>query len=195
MAYENKAHELAQAVCNALGGDWHPNQPSDDSMYDRSADLIGADGAQLHLSLTWAGKGKIHICGSDRAVIGTANTPYGIKLPSINVSDTKTPEQIAKDIKRRLLPEYGPVLAEIKARWQSQLDFEAGVNATQDAIIGMSGGKRSTQDSGRIYGVRGPSIEVTSPDSIKVTYLYLTLNQYKRMKEALPELWQEEDES
>jgi hypothetical protein len=41
---------------------------------------------------------------------------YGHKHPEINVSDQKTPEQIARDIERRLMPEYTKELQEVVDR-------------------------------------------------------------------------------
>ena len=38
---------------------------------------------------------------------------YRSKSPSINVSETKTPEQIARDIEKRLLPAYLPELEKV----------------------------------------------------------------------------------
>jgi hypothetical protein len=61
-------------------------------------------------------EGKIHV-SSDLPKNAKGETPYvsgygqlGKRMPSINVSFDKTPQQIAKNIERRLLPEYLSIL-------------------------------------------------------------------------------------
>jgi hypothetical protein len=188
---------LAQAICDALGNGWHPSPRDPEAIYDRQSYLIGDDGAQLYISSTWAGKDKLYISGSEWGVVPKSDkVPYGIKMPSIQVSDTKTPEQIARDIKRRLLPEYAPVLTTLKQKYQEQIDYAAALVASKEEVLAIAGGsknKREYQPEMQYY-YNGPGIEVTSPDSIRVNYLYLTVDQYRRMKEAIPELWKRGDE-
>lgn len=54
---------------------------------------------------------KLHISGAFPTTIkGEPGYYYGNSQSSINVSDSKTPKQIARDIERRLLPVYLPEL-------------------------------------------------------------------------------------
>jgi hypothetical protein len=193
----DNVQNLAQAICDALGNGWHTSPPNPDAIYDRQSYLIGSDGAQLDISSTWAGNHKLYIAGSEWGVVPKSDkVPYGIKMPSIQVSDTKTPEQIAKDIKRRLLPEYAQVLATLKQKYQEQVDYASALVASKEEVLAIAGGSKHKREyeSEVQYRFNGPSIEVTSPDSIRVTYLYLTVDQYRRMKEAIPELWKRGDE-
>lgn len=188
----DNVQNLAQAICDALGNGWHTSPRDPEAIYDRQTYLIGDDGAQLYISGTWAGKNKLHIAGSEWGTVPKSDkVPYGIKMPSIQVSSTKTPEQIAKDIKRRLLPDYGIVLAELKQKYQEQVNYASALVACKEEVLAIAGGSKHKREHEpeTQYCYNGPSIEVTSPDSIRVTYLYLTVDQYRRMKEAISELW------
>ena len=105
--------EIIAEVGECLSGIWEiiPN-PEGWPMGARLAD------PDLHASLYLSSReGKIHV-STDLPKDAKGEIPYvpgygqiGKRMPSINVSFDKTTEQIAKDIERRLMPEYMGILA------------------------------------------------------------------------------------
>jgi hypothetical protein len=123
--------ELAQEIAQALGPDWRFSTKFDaEDAQDRKpwrSRIDGPDSQALFLSNTWGPKGMLHVSG---------RTPDGIDhqtqvsigtLPSINISLTKTPEQMAKDISRRLLPEYQAFLAKLFEQHRKDSEYKCGV--------------------------------------------------------------------
>ena len=104
--------EMIAGVGEHLAGNWDilPNPEE----WPMGAHLVDHD---LHASLYFNHhEGKLHV-SSDLPKDAKGEIPYvegygqlGKRMPSINTSFNKTPEQIAKDIERRLMPEYMDVL-------------------------------------------------------------------------------------
>lgn len=61
----------------------------------------------------YGNEGKITISGSYPHDCHGQLSTYGLKKPSISCSDSKTPEQIARDIQKRFLPDYMEDLAKV----------------------------------------------------------------------------------
>lgn len=59
-----------------------------------------------------------------------------VPAPLIAFSITKTPEQIAKDIQKRFLPDYIARLEKVRARIASTNDYDTRTNNTLAAILG-----------------------------------------------------------
>ncbi len=57
---------------------------------------------------------------------GQTQTAYNFKWPEITVAMSKPAEKIARDIKSRLLPEYGTALKDVLARIESSNKYSAG---------------------------------------------------------------------
>jgi len=119
--------DLSFAVAPLLPGKWTPEpaggaEDADDLRWKRSrGELTNENGAQVHLSYD-SYKKRIHVgCVFPRDDHNSAfGPPYGTPAPSITVSPLKTAEQVAKDIKRRVLPEYLPLWTaaiENKNKW------------------------------------------------------------------------------
>ena len=71
---------------------------------------------------TWGAKGRITISGCyPRAEDG--RRPYGTESHEITVTEKKTPQQIAKEIERRLLPKYLPDLEKAVKQIQEHEDY------------------------------------------------------------------------
>jgi hypothetical protein len=137
-------------------------------------------------------EGKIHV-SSDLPKNAKGETPYvtgygqlGKRMPSINVSFDKTPQQIAKDIERRLLPEYLPVLEKAV---EQIADSDAYYNKTESfaeeiaRIVGVEA-KGNTVDFYRskypVFGEKHGKAEVHD-DEVSLE-LRLT---YEMMKDVL----------
>lgn len=101
-------------IIAALPGDWDA-EPVGDEYEDTGFTLIREDGLKLWFSGPgWSHKGKFHVSfsaprGIDGRSIGDIYEGTGsgwkqFRPESMNVSETKTGQQIAKDIVRRVLP-------------------------------------------------------------------------------------------
>ena len=110
--------ELIAGVGEHLAGNWEiiPN-PKEWPMGAHLKD------PELHASLYFNHhEGKIHV-STDLPRDAKGEIPYvegygqlGKRMPSINISFSKTPQQIADDIERRLMPEYMDILMKALAR-------------------------------------------------------------------------------
>jgi hypothetical protein len=115
-----KLHEIATKVAALLPG--FTVKPSrDDAMPSErlSNVIVHTDGREIYFTDPWPRNGKVHISAS--LPNGWYNhKPYNSKLPSINVGAERGAETIAKEIIRRVLPEYDVIFAETKARVEAQ---------------------------------------------------------------------------
>jgi hypothetical protein len=110
--------ELIADVGEHLAGNWEIIPNPDD--WPMGAHLVDHD---LHADLYFNHhEGKIHV-SSDLPKDAKGEIPYvegygqlGKRMPSINTSFNKSPEQIAKDIVRRLMPEYMDILMKALSR-------------------------------------------------------------------------------
>ena len=110
--------EMIAGVGEHLAGNWDilPNPEE----WPMGAHLVDHD---LHAILYFNHhEGKLHV-STDLPKDAKGEIPYvegygqfGKRMPSINTSFNKTPEQIARDIERRLMPEYMDVLMKAMAR-------------------------------------------------------------------------------
>jgi hypothetical protein len=119
-------------VATYLPGSWNSN------LIVATNSLIRSDGLTLTVRDSYSQRGKLHISFS-RPVNGSGCSPDiwaplnagRIQNPSINVSNTKTAVQVAKDIVRRLLPEAERVF-KLANEAINQADTEA---ARKEALI------------------------------------------------------------
>ncbi len=192
---EKSLRELAQEVAQALGPDWKLSTRFDEEdAQDRKpwrSRIEGPESQALFLSNTWGPKGMLHVSGW---------TPDGIShdtqvrvgtLPSINISLSKTSEQMAKDITRRLLPEYKTLLSKLFEQHRTDTEYKNGIEKMQRDVsdvldVPYREGREVISGHGNI------DVQVCSPDSLRLTghCLYLTLDQLKRFKNAVPELFE-----
>lgn len=115
---------FAAAMAEALDGTW-----TIESGYHGQRDryLIGPDGEQVHVSYSdWEKTPRLRLSASLPAKLATIRHSHGNPVPSheITVSPTKTPETVAAETARRLLPGYRVTLAETRALKQ-RLDDQA----------------------------------------------------------------------
>lgn len=98
--------KLAEAVCPHLESNWFVKKD-----WEGNGVMITVDQKQLHFYFAW---------NNDRLIISgswpnglSRFLPYNKLNTEITVSKNKAPEVIARDITKRLLPNYEEVLAEI----------------------------------------------------------------------------------
>lgn len=121
-----KHAERAAAVAAALGAGW-AIEPMSDEHPDCAFRLISPEGARFYFSPpNYDHKGAFRVGYSGpRSLDGSYLYAYdsaGNRLsdPAINLSENKTPEQMAKDITRRLLPQAAKVHAIKLARLENE---------------------------------------------------------------------------
>jgi hypothetical protein len=140
--------ELIADVGEHLAGNWEiiPN-PED---WPMGAHLVDHD---LHASLYFnhhnapghAHEGFIHV-STDLPKDAKGEVPYvegygqlGKRMPSINVSFKKTPQQIANSIERRLMPEYMDILVKAMSRIASSDSYHSKTEGFAGQIAKLVG--------------------------------------------------------
>jgi hypothetical protein len=108
---EPRLAELAPLVAKALGEGWKREKREGGEPTHYIALVHGDERVGLHVSYPY---GRLNISGSLTHIKDTrGENPYvrGEENPKITASLDRSPEQIARDIKRRVLPGYRAVLA------------------------------------------------------------------------------------
>jgi len=116
--------------------------------------LVDGDGREIRLDGR-SGMGprdKLHVFG----IYPTARGCMEEERPSINVSATREPEAIARDIKRRFLPDYLTAHAESARRDVAENERKARVAHNQKRLAAALGGR--VGDNGR-----GPEVWTSIP--------------------------------
>lgn len=209
MATENVQQSTAEAkplkqlsveIAKALGSDWTRSTKYDaedsqeiGSLRDWRARLENSrTGEILFLSTTWGKKGMLYVGG----MFPDAIDRNSVNLPqpaSINVNPAKSAEQIARDITRRLLPEYNKQLDEVLHKHMADLTHKEGVSKTKYRVAEILGGLAKA-DSDIVYGHGKVDVQVCGPDSLRFSghCLYLTCDQLERIRKAVPELFEKD---
>jgi hypothetical protein len=174
--------ELAKDIAAFLTGSWSA-QPLD-SDGDWRAYVNGANGEKLFLSNTWAGKGRIYASG-----ILPGNRSF---QDGITVTATKSAQQIARDIERRLLPVYQPALEKAKQAERDENAAEQARLATiaeVETIIELPFTADHTGKRASRY-VEAGVIRVEYADRVEIERFHsVTLDQFRRIVAAVPELF------
>jgi hypothetical protein len=196
IAAEKSLRELAQEIAQALGSDWKLSTKFDaEDANDRRpwrSRIEGPNSQALFLSNTWGGKGMLHVAGWTPDGIDHNTQARVGQLPSINISLAKTSEQMAKDITRRLLPDYQAQLTKLFEQHRQDTDYKNGVEVLRKAVADVLDVPLRDTDTEVIRGKGNVDIQVSSPTSLRLHghMLYVTLDQLKRIKKAVPELFE-----
>jgi len=132
-------------VARILGLEMTPTRDQDDAR-NPAAELLDTkapDRCGVWLRCDTYGKGAWATCTAsgvyprhaDGSWVDICEYPK-VPSPEISFSISKTPEQIAKDIQRRLWPEYIARLEKVRARIASTNDYNIRTNNTLAAILG-----------------------------------------------------------
>ncbi len=130
---------FAAAMAQALDGTWTV-EPGHHGYGDRY--LIGPDGEELHVCYSdWEKTPRVRLSASLPATLATIRHCHGNPLPSheITVSPAKTPETVAAETARRLLPGYRVTLAETRELKQRLDDQAAARDQLAHAIAAPLG--------------------------------------------------------
>ena len=148
MMNENKrrVREKAMEVCECMKG-WQ---------LDDREDLYGAvlsDGVRsLMFAPIWGNTERMEI----RGYYGDLGQflPYDKEKTEITVSMAKTPERIARDVEKRLLPAYERVLAKAMENKESYEKREAEKRSTLEAVKQAIGGDANVIQDDRVVSYR-----------------------------------------
>jgi len=124
-AYKKKVESLISAVSKILGFTLQKNR--DDSWRYVSCDIKKGEESLHFTSGSYDVKDRIRISGNfPKTEKGEYIDPYNYrdKRHEITVSNTKTPEQIARDIERRFLTRYRELLKTVTQRVNQSNDYE-----------------------------------------------------------------------
>lgn len=176
---------IAEAVAPLLENGWHIDTDHPDER--RGISLISEGERRLLFDIGWSTNDRLEIYGSfDNGL--AQYLPYQSQRPKteISVAVTKTPEKIAQDIKRRLLPNYEQVLAAAKEYKKRDDDYKATRKQAMEQIKTAIGGDvdfLSHTQRDELYGYKPYSFEAKyhSNDEIEFT---LTL-PFKKALEVL----------
>jgi len=188
---EERLHELAAVVANEIG--WRVGGKS----YGHYVEISGEGEERLGLrvedveTLKISGVFPTHEDGRE-----VWSLPYGKKTPSIKVSLwRKTPDQIGRDIERRLWPEYAPLLAEaIKSR-EERRSHETTSKDVAERLASVVGAKVKRLDGGNLEIDMYRSRELpeftgdvkVSGDSVRFDRFYVSPSEAEAMLVALVE--------
>lgn len=197
MADENTSkplRELAAEIAKALGADWIRGTKFDaDDVGEREwrARLENPKtGEALFLSTTWGKKGMLYVGGwfPDAIDRQSVSLPQAV---SINIALTKTPEQMARDIARRLLPEYSKQLGDVLRAHVADLERKEAIRKTKYRVAEILSGL-AKDNSEIISGHGSVDIQVCGPDSLRFHghCLYFTPDQLEKIRNAVPELFE-----
>ena len=133
--------ELIAGVGEHLAGNWEiiPNPEE----WPMGAHLVDPEAhANLYFNHH---EGKIHV-SADLPKDTKGEIPYvegygqfGKRMPSINTSFNKTPEQIAKEIERRLMPEYMDILMKALSKIASSDSYHNKTEGFAEQIAKLVG--------------------------------------------------------
>jgi hypothetical protein len=168
---------LARAIAPLLDGGTWQYKPNTDGT--RQATILGPEGAVIHLSSDWSGKGRVKVDGSyprdhhNRWVMDSVKR-YDEALPSITVSASRQPKDLAADILRRFVPLYLGFLRAAQAEVAKRKAYEDKRNSLLDYACGFLGTRQYGQatDYKRSTGAQlAPALSVTveATDQAKVT--------------------------
>jgi hypothetical protein len=155
--------------------------------------ITGPNEAELAIRIETYGarKGRIEISGNfhigrDRQFVDVRewNGSERSKLPGISVSGERGAQAIAKEIKRRFLPEYLPLLAKAIARRNESNTYEDKTRANLPMLAEIAGARVPEERGRTTTYFTGGDIQV-SGDSITLKLSSLSVEQAKQILEMM----------
>lgn len=125
---------IAKLVAEDMPNGWTAIEPDYDGT---EVWLRGPDRIELHISHY---QGRFEIAGRTTSDEIRQREQGDERPKAITVSANKLPQQIARDITRRLLPDHVSYVAVLRARVQRHNDYEARVRALRDELLTALGG-------------------------------------------------------
>jgi hypothetical protein len=150
----------ASEIAAAMGEGWSV-QPG---YGRRDAHLAGPDNIRLHVQWGYGNVDRMTISGSLPDELSEHRKYSSGREPEIGVSTSKTPAQIARDIRRRLLPDFAAMTAAAIERRRESDDAYAAQDmlaAELAALLGAGTFRHENRDPGQATGRRALRGEVT----------------------------------
>lgn len=188
-------HTLAQNVAPLLGDGWTYDAGKDAENRRHYASVKHTDGRGFTFGNSWP-RGKVHVTCDLKGDL-YQHKGYKEKLPSANLSPTKNPEAIAKDIVRRLLTDYTAIYVKALESLNNANDHKARTFNTLNAVCDLFGvrprqnGRYDDKpvNSASWYDVEGLKCKhgeiETSGESITLKLSDLTLKQCEAIAKLL----------
>ena len=126
-------HAIALRVAPQLGSGWA--YVVEANPRDHWAEVTGPEGRRIAFFLPWRAT-RLSISGE----FPRCSTTYLPNPPAIGASPHKAPATIARDIQRRLLPVYDPLLREVLERIRRAQDYERETDQMRRALQAVVGG-------------------------------------------------------
>lgn len=129
-----------------------------------SAQIDGPDGEELHVSLD-GDKAVIYGSFKTRDVKGNYFDPHPEKRPEIKVTAARGVVVIAREIKRRLLPEYVAAFARVRARLEQYNNYLSERRSDLETILAEldKPHEEASHRDGKAYGYIRPRADVLDP--------------------------------
>jgi len=144
------AKEDARRICEFLDG-WELDEDIDSTSYVWRGLARSAEGRQLLFRLEWNKNDRLEISGSWGMGLYQF-LPYNREKTEITVSRKKSPEKIAKEIERRLLPAYERMFAKAVRHKEANDSYEKRKKDALEAIKAAIGGDAHfTSDGNKVY--------------------------------------------
>lgn len=129
-------HQLARDIAAALGAPW-AYKPGRGDELAHYAEIVHKDG--YGVTMFQHTREPLHFAGEFPA---GAYLGYQVARPSINCSPDKSPAQLARDITRRLLPDYLPLWEKAAQQVRDREEHERKVLALRAELVPLFPGAR-----------------------------------------------------
>lgn len=134
---------VAQTIAILLGGAVKDTPLSEDYWCNTRQTISFDDGRAIDLVFQeYNNKGKLRVYGNMPR--NASGRTFGKSAGGINVSTSKTPQQIAKDIARRFMPEYTTCYAKAVQQKHESDEYTRKKEARKDLLCTIKGVTRST---------------------------------------------------
>ena len=173
-----KASEIREKINKAMTILGFTEIKNDERQFGRVHQGYEKGDMKLYGSCSSYGKWRIEIsCSYPRDCKGEYIRPYDYNetaKDSITVSSDKSPEQIAKDIERRLMPEYKDRLAKVKEKIRHYDDYHNSTISTLTDLKGFAPDEWEIRNkSFSLRGIKGyGTVKVSGSEaSIELSYM------------------------
>jgi hypothetical protein len=192
LAAAQQLMNLTREIAHQLGGGWKVKTVREDQLDYPSRWIVNADypGAELTVRIGSYGAERGRVCVHGSLHVGRNNsyeTVYEngqkVDAPSITVAMDRGAGVIAREIARRMLPEYLRILALAVAQAEKHNAKADARTATMRQLAKLTGGKMpdvTREDSGRVWlgGSRHDQVTVSyGGDSVTFERLSVTVEQ------------------
>ena len=150
MTHEERMDQVRQ-IANALGSDYAAELPKDETWNERT--ITGPNNERFSVGPIWNKPDMLQIRGEyPNDGRGHTYAPRPHTVATIRVRVDRSPAIIAKEIKRRFLPQYQPVLEKAMERKFSHEDYDRdrlSLGQELAAILGV----QCNEDGHSVFGI------------------------------------------